>query len=444
MSSNPHAVGAAARECAAREIALQKLVTAFICTGLVFLLLPGTFLGVWNLIAISQYRAVHALSAAWIQAHGQAQMFGWIGTFVIGIGFYSLSKMGRLMPFAVSRGWQSWVLWTAGAALHWCTGVYGLGWRLALPGAAALQLAGFLIFFITVRQHRPARSAHLPVVRTPEVWVQIVFASTIIFLLSLILNFYGAIYVSLYEHGPALAPALDQRLLLLSAWGFLVLSVWGFNARWLPIFVGLRAPNTRGLRIAVVTLTAALAVGFAGIQLLCSLLLLAAAALAAWSLHVFEASVQPPKTQGIHSTFPLFVRGAYVWLLVAAALAVGASLLDRNGGITGASRHALTVGFIGTMVFAIAQRLLPAFCGLRVLFSPRLMFYALTLLNVGCLMRVGCEIPAYEKSISFAWQILPLSAIIELTAVILFAINLLMTFVRPPAHLAKRERAVAA
>jgi uncharacterized protein involved in response to NO len=138
------------------------------------------------------------------------------------------------------------------------------------------------------------------------------------------------------------------------------------------------------------------------------------------------------------------VRGAYVWLLVAAALAVGASLLDRNGGITGASRHALTVGFIGTMVFAIAQRLLPAFCGLRVLFSPRLMFYALTLLNVGCLMRVGCEIPAYEKSISFAWQILPLSAIIELTAVILFAINLLMTFVRPPAHLAKRERAVAA
>jgi uncharacterized protein involved in response to NO len=305
-------------------------------------------------------------------------------------------------------------------------------------------LAGFLTFFITGRQHRPARSAHLPVVRTPEVWVQIVFASTIIFLLSLILNFYGAIYVSLYEHGPALAPALDQRLLLLSAWGFLVLSVWGFNARWLPIFVGLRAPNTRGLRIAVVTLTAALAVGFAGIQLLCSLLLLAAAALAAWSLHVFEASVQPPKTQGIHSTFPLFVRGAYVWLLVAAALAVGASLLDRNGGITGASRHALTVGFIGTMVFAIAQRLLPAFCGLRVLFSPRLMFYALTLLNVGCLMRVGCEIPAYEKSISFAWQILPLSAIIELTAVILFAINLLMTFVRPPAHLAKRERAVAA
>lgn len=61
---------------AAHEKALQKLVTAFISTGLAFLLLPGTFLGVRNLIAISNHRAAHSLSPAWIQAHGQAQMFG--------------------------------------------------------------------------------------------------------------------------------------------------------------------------------------------------------------------------------------------------------------------------------------------------------------------------------------------------------------------------------
>ena len=32
------------------EIALQKLLAAYVVTGLMFLLLPGTFLGVWNLI----------------------------------------------------------------------------------------------------------------------------------------------------------------------------------------------------------------------------------------------------------------------------------------------------------------------------------------------------------------------------------------------------------
>src|SRR5579884_464332 len=43
-----------AQEAVLREKALQRLVTAFICTGLAFLVLPGTFLGVWNLISISK------------------------------------------------------------------------------------------------------------------------------------------------------------------------------------------------------------------------------------------------------------------------------------------------------------------------------------------------------------------------------------------------------
>ena len=66
---------------------------AYAITGLVFMLLPGTFLGVWNLISISGHRSASAISPAWIQAHGHAQIFGWIGTFILGIGFYSIPKM---------------------------------------------------------------------------------------------------------------------------------------------------------------------------------------------------------------------------------------------------------------------------------------------------------------------------------------------------------------
>ena len=98
---------------AATEVALQRLLTAYVFTGLLFLLLPGTFLGVWNLVSISGRHSLAGLSPSWLQAHGHAQIFGWIGTFIIGIGYYSLAKMGRLMPFAVSRGWASWALWTA-------------------------------------------------------------------------------------------------------------------------------------------------------------------------------------------------------------------------------------------------------------------------------------------------------------------------------------------
>src|SRR5437773_3311746 len=64
----------------AREQSLSRLLMTFIVTGLIFVLLPGTFLGVWNLIKISSRQAVNSVSPAWIQAHGHAQLFGWVGT----------------------------------------------------------------------------------------------------------------------------------------------------------------------------------------------------------------------------------------------------------------------------------------------------------------------------------------------------------------------------
>jgi uncharacterized protein involved in response to NO len=121
-----------------------------------------------------------------------------------------------------------------------------------------------------------------------------------------------------------------------------------------------------------------------------------------------------------------------VWLLIAAVLGVYAAIADTNGGIWGASRHALTVGFLSTMVFAIGQRVLPAFCGMRLLYSKTLMWASLAVLNLGCLLRVASEIPAYEANLQVAWRILPVSAVTELTAVTLFALNLGITLLLPP------------
>ncbi len=116
-----------------RERKLQTLITVYIVTGLFFLLLPGTFLGVWNLISISNQETLNRLSPAWLQAHGHAQIFGWIGTFILGIGFYSLSKMGNLAHFAIARGWICFLLWTAGLLLRWSSTITGWAWQILLP-----------------------------------------------------------------------------------------------------------------------------------------------------------------------------------------------------------------------------------------------------------------------------------------------------------------------
>jgi len=85
---------------------------------------------------------------------------------------------------------------------------------------------------------------------------------------------------------------------------------------------------------------------------------------------MFEPARQEAKTRGVHPSFPFFVRMAYVWLLVAALLGAGAVIWDSSGGIWGASRHALTVGFIARMVFCVGQRILPAFAGMRLCGVP--------------------------------------------------------------------------
>lgn len=423
-------------EAAGRELRLQKLLMAYIVSGLVFLLLPGTFLGVWNLISISSRHALDSLSPAWLQAHGHAQIFGWIGTFILGIGFYSLSKMGRLPAFAISRGWACFGLWTAGVALRWVAGVVEWHWRILLPLAGLLELAGFLLFFYTVSGHRPSTNGPD---RKREPWMLMVVASTFGFLAALVLNAGESLHIAWAGTGPALPHVFDQELVALETWCFLVPAIWGFNARWLPVFLGLDAPNGRMLFAALGLAWAAIIAGFLGSPAISALLLPVAALLALLALHVWNKPLRPAKIEGVHRTFPFFVKFAYVWLLIAAGLWVVAARADENGGIWGAARHALTVGFISTMVFAIGQRILPAFGGARVLYSPRLMFASLAALTLGCAMRVGSEIPAYEANSRIAWPLLPCSAVIEMLAVSLFATNLLATLARPPAHLASRQ-----
>ena len=413
---------------AARETTLSRLLMLYISTGLLFMLLPGTFLGVWNLLAISSRRAADSVSAAWIQAHGHAQIFGWIGTFILGIGFYSIPKLRRLNSFALSAVWSSWALWTIGVSLRWLTTVYQWQWRTLLPLSAALELAAFAIFFRTVSGHRPQDSEKNKL----EEWVFVVIAGSVGLLLALLVNFGIMLIIALRGTSPEIPADFDQRFLVLQTWGFLVPFVWGFSAKWLPVFLGLRSVRGRVLLLAVALNSAGVLLSFAGWIKAASLVLVVGLAMAVYALRLFEPVARPAKVKGVHTSFPAFVRLAYIWALVAGTLGIWAASVENSHGIWGASRHALTVGFLATMVFAIGQRVLPAFSGMRLLFSTKLMFIAIFSLTIGCLLRVSSEILAYQGLARSAWTWLPVSAITEMTAVTLFAINLLATFSRRP------------
>lgn len=407
---------------------MSRLLMTYIVTGVIFMLLPGTFLGVWNLIRISSREAAESISPAWIQAHGHAQLFGWVGTFILGIGFYSIPKLRKLKPFALWEGWTCWSLWTISVLIRWLSNIYPWHWHILVPLSAAMELVAFLLFFRAVASHRSAGGTPKP----REAWIFAVIAATLGLLASLVLNLSACIQLALNANSPAFPHEFDQRYLIVTTWGFLVPMVWGFSSRWLTVFMGLRPLRSVLLLVALALNTAGVVSGFIEHFFVAGLLLLAGAGTAIAAIRFFEPAARAPKIINVHRSFPVFIRIAYAWLLVAAALGVCASLMNEAPGVWGASRHALTVGFIAAMIFCVGQRVLPSFCGMRILWSTRLMLMMLVLLMAGCTLRVVSEVLAYQDYARWAWNVLPVSALIELTAVALFAINLITTFARLP------------
>jgi len=413
-----------------REAAMSRLLMGFITTGLIFMLFPGTLLGVWNLLQISGRESVGLISPAWLQAHGHAQVFGWIGSFLLGIGFYSIPKLRGSGTRVIRAAWVCWTIWTIGVAVRWAATVYLWQWRVLVPASGILELIAFLTFFSIVSQHRPKDSSE----KALEPWVWVVMSATMGFLLAVIANLAGSFYVALRGASPAFPHSFDQRYLALLGWGFLVPFIWGFSAKWMRVFLGLKPLRPKILFSAVLLNLAGVALAITGNFRLATWCLLVAAGVSIAAIRIFEASEQKAKIRGIHRSFPLFVRVAYGWLLVAALLGVAASLWDTSGGIWGASRHALTVGFVAVMVLSVGQRILPAFAGMRLLWSPKLMFVGLVSLTAGCSLRVSCEVLAYQGYANWAWLVLPVSALVELAALSVFTTNMLCTFVLQPSH----------
>jgi hypothetical protein len=227
---------------------------------------------------------------------------------------------------------------------------------------------------------------------------------------------------------PSFPHALDQKYLVLLGWGFLVPVVWGFSARWLPTFLGLATLRARVFCAALILDVSGVLTGVLGWTKDAVILLALGAISSAIALRIFEQGKSQPETQGVHSSFPIFARITHLWLMIAGGMGVWAAFADLHGGIWGASRHALTVGFAATMVFAIGPRILPHFGGIYRIFSTRLMLASLLFLQIGCTLRVSSEPLAYEGILPFAWKALPISGMLELTGVLIFAANILLTF----------------
>lgn len=400
---------------------LSRTLIFYIATGLAFMLLPGTFVGVMNLLKISAAHTPASADAGWIQAHGHAQIFGWLGTFIFGIGFYTIPRL-RLSAHAPRAAWWTLGLWASGVTLRWAIGSWPWQWRTLMPLASILELAAAVLFFVTMFLPKPR-----VIDTTWRTSIRIIGAAALGLIATLTVHAAETIRLAIAGTTHVFPFDFNQRYLVLLTWAAIVPFVWGFATRWIPPLFGLRPTNRPVVVGSVALLLVACVVAMTGPLTIAAALLLAASLAYILGMRLFEPAAKEPKLRGIHPSTHVFLRIAHGWMLVAAALAVISTIVPLPNGFAGAGRHALTVGFFSTMVYAIGPRVLPAFFGVVRLFSTRLMFASLLLLNIGCMIRVTSQILAYQHLSEAAWHWLPVSAIAEMTAMSIFAINMLLT-----------------
>ncbi len=131
-----------------------------------------------------------------------------------------------------------------------------------------------------------------------------------------------------------------------------------------------------------------------------------------------------------------FIRAAFAWLAVAMALLLLTPVFHTIAGVYfshayyGATRHALAVGFISMMIVGMASRIVPRLRGIDGPLLPPLTA-VFVLLNLGCFIRVAVQ-PLTEFSQSL-YPVVTASGLIELAALAIWAVEIVRTLRKPEA-----------
>lgn len=403
----PRATESASREKTApppREALALTLYRPFFLTGILLLLTAGAGWGTLLLWEIAGRGSYTSVPIHHINAHGQVQVFGWMGMFIMGFAYQMLPGMWSTRLVSARLAETSYFLMLAGLILS--TGALAVadGTAWAASGAllgGSLQLAAVGIFAtILVLTFRRSPVSVVP-------WIAFVFGAVFWFILMTAASLW---YVWSTLSAPGMAELIwrvatyQSPLRDLQFHGLALFLILGVSMRLFPLWFKLEPVPARRAWPAFVLLAAAV---LGEVVLFLIYRWTGSSFFAAWLLFpwilltagigmvVLPWRLWRPFPRGDRSA--KFVRAAYAWLAVSLVLLLFMPAYQQLSGLPfshaylGAVRHSFTVGFISQMILAVAGRVIPALSrvparSLPPLWGPFLLF------NGGGILRTGAQI----------------------------------------------------
>ncbi len=423
------------------ELWYRQFVTAALLLATLLGFVLGIHIPVERLLGIG--RADRTLDL--IQAHGQVQLLGFAGLYVIGMSLRLLPRFaGARLAFPTLIPVALWLM-VAGLVLRalvmpWFDGTAHDAMLLATLGLVLAASTCFLLIVaatIFIEARRPDASS-----------LAFVLGAALLFAACDVALFAG---IDAVDHGLRSLPYLaDTAITTLELDGFVLVFIVGVGLRSLPVMVGVERPQ-RGATLAPLFLTAAVSVLGAALLYLQyvdysrAVVVIAGAALTLFGLvllgFVWQAGVLRPAANRIRPTSQphlWLIRGAFAWLGVAAVLALyfgvtsvwHAELPSQDN--FDALRHAVAVGVVTNLILGMSLMILPEFAMQRQHANAqrRLALLLALLVNLAALLRVAPALAGTGWSLDERNASIAVAGSLAELALLLFAVTVLRLFWR--------------
>jgi hypothetical protein len=416
----------------------------FFKAGIAVVLTLGAVWGAYLLLRIGLTGRFAAAGLHEVNAHGHAQIFGWVGLFVMGFAYQAFPRFKHTSLALPRLAWTSLGLMLVGLvgrsvgepladSLPWV--------GLVAVASAWIEVAAIGLFAWVILATWRAAGKGL------AFYDYYILASLGWFAVQ-------AIAEAVYLAATLAVASREELLTLVAAWqgairdaqihGFALLMILGVSQRILHHFYGFPAASRRLSLAVLVCLNLAVMGEIAGLVLMRSassawaalwyagVLLLSGAVVALlWNWRVFGRTAEADRSLK-------FLRAAYTWLLISLGMLLlvpaylflllpqlapssEAAALGFSHAYYGAIRHAITVGFISLMIVGVAARVVPTLNGVDPRRLTRL-WGPFVLLNFGCALRVVAQ--TLTDFTPYAFPIAGVSGLLEVTGLAWWGVHL--------------------
>lgn len=414
----------------------DKIYEKFVKTAIILTLTVGVTFGAIILSYIAVKLNFNSIYYALIQAHGHAQIYGWVGLCIMGFALYIIPRVKntelryrRLTNICYGFAIVGISLRTVVQPLPYST------LRFLLPLSAIFEIISIFLFALIILRTILASKEKV------GIFDKFFKAGICWFLIATCMNVGMVFY--LYQHALYEIPkSFFSPYVHLYLFGFVLMFIFAINIRTVYAFLDIKPVREKAVNLTFWIMNISIPIYFITHMLadknIVALRLSQAVAFPIgfalftfiFGLRIFERSTKELQDVVMDRSYAKTIRTAYVWLIVCAIILLVMPFLGHGTEVQrrfhGSFNHAITVGFITMMIIGYASKMIPTFTGIN-MHSIRLSNITFILLNTGCFLRVFSQMLVGASGKTIFYGTLGTSGWFELAALGIFGYNLWKT-----------------